>query len=95
MAGRDLSGRGERPSGDVGTIWLLGSVNQTAIDDWFREMLSHDLGKRIMLGSDQMRWPDTIGMAIHVIESVKLLTEQQRRDILSTTPHGSCAEECT
>ena len=77
-----LMGMYQRVYMDVGTIWLLGSVNQTAIDDWFREMLSHDLGKRIMFGSDQMRWPDTIGMAIHVIESVKLLTEQQRRDIL-------------
>jgi uncharacterized protein len=66
---------------DVGTIWLLGSFNRSAIDDWFREMFSHDLGKRIMFGSDQMQWPDAIGMAIEVIESVKFLTEEQRRDI--------------
>ena len=66
---------------DVGTIWLLGSFNRAAIDDWFREMLSHDLGKRIMFGTDQMQWPDAIGMAIEVIESVKFLTEEQRRDI--------------
>jgi len=67
---------------DVGTIWLMGSFNRSAIDDWFREMFSHDLGKRIMFGSDQMQWPDAIGMAIEVIESVKFLTEEQRRDIL-------------
>ena len=66
---------------DVGTIWLLGSLNRAAIDDWFREMLSHDLGKRIMFGTDQMQWPDTIGVAIEVIDSVKFLTEEQRRDI--------------
>ena len=66
---------------DVGTIWLLGSFNRAAIDDWFREMLSHGLGKRIMFGTDQMLWPDAIGMAIEVIESVKFLTEEQRRDI--------------
>ena len=66
---------------DVGTIWLLGSFNRAAIDDWFREMLSHDLGKRIMFGTDQMQWPDAIGMAIEVIDSVKFLTEEQRRDI--------------
>ena len=35
-----------------------------------------------MFGSDQMQWPDAIGMAIEVIESVKFLTEEQRRDIL-------------
>ena len=28
-----------------------------------------------------MQWPDAIGMAIEVIESVKFLTEEQRRDI--------------
>ena len=67
---------------DVGTIWLLGSFNRSAIDDWFREMFSHDLGKRIMFGTDQMAWPDAVGMAIEVIESVKFLTEEQRRDIL-------------
>ena len=66
---------------DVGAIWLLGPFNRAAIDDWFREMLSHDLGKRIMFGTDQMRWPDAIGMAIEVIESAKFLTEEQRRDI--------------
>ena len=65
---------------DVGTIWLLGSFNRAAIDDWFREMLSHNLGKRIMFGTDQMRWPEAIGMAIEAIESVKFLTEEQRRD---------------
>lgn len=66
---------------DVGTIWLLGSFNRAEIDDWFREMLSHDLRKRIMFGTDQMWWPDAIGMTIEVIESVKCLTEEQRRDI--------------
>jgi uncharacterized protein len=34
-----------------------------------------------MFGTDQMRWPDAIGVAIEVIESVKFLTEEQRRDI--------------
>ena len=34
---------------------------------WFREMLSHNLGKRIMFGTDQMRWPDAIGMAVEVM----------------------------
>ena len=66
---------------DVGTIWLVASFNRSVIDDWFREMFSNDLGKRIMFGTDQMRWPDAIGMAIEVIESVKFLTEEQRRDI--------------
>jgi hypothetical protein len=67
---------------DVGTIWLAASFNKEAIDEWFDEMLKNGLGKRIMFGTDQMRWPETIGMAIDVIESTTSLTEAQRRDIL-------------
>lgn len=36
---------------------------------------------RIMFGSDQMVWPDAIGLAIDAIESADFLTEQQKRDI--------------
>jgi predicted TIM-barrel fold metal-dependent hydrolase len=35
-----------------------------------------------MFGTDQMRWPETIGMAIDVIKSTPSLTDPQRRDIL-------------
>jgi hypothetical protein len=66
---------------DVGVIWIAASFNKAAIDDWFREMLANGLGQRILFGSDQMRWPDAIGMSIDVIESTKSLTEAQRRDI--------------
>jgi hypothetical protein len=66
---------------DVGTIWIGAASNRTMIDDWFREMIANGLGKRIMFGTDQMRWPEAIGMAIEVIESAKVLTEEQRRDI--------------
>jgi hypothetical protein len=67
---------------DVGTVWLAASFNKEAIDAWFREMLNNGLGKRIMFGTDQMRWPETIGMAIDVIKSTPSLTDPQRRDIL-------------
>jgi hypothetical protein len=59
---------------DVGTISLASSSNKEAIDDWFREILKNGLGERIMFGTDQMRWPETIGMAIGVIESTSSLT---------------------
>jgi hypothetical protein len=36
---------------DVGTIWIGASLSRSAIDDWFREMFSNGLGKRIMFGS--------------------------------------------
>ena len=37
--------------------------------------------KRLMFGSDQMVWPEGIGMAIEGIESAEFLTDEQRRDI--------------
>lgn len=39
------------------------------------------LGKRLMFGSDQMEWPEAIGMAIDGLESARFLTEEQKRDI--------------
>jgi predicted TIM-barrel fold metal-dependent hydrolase len=37
--------------------------------------------KRIMFGSDQMVWPEAIGLAIEGIESAEFLTAQQKADI--------------
>jgi hypothetical protein len=37
--------------------------------------------KRIMWGSDQMIWPQTIGVAIETIQTAPFLTEEQKRDI--------------
>jgi predicted TIM-barrel fold metal-dependent hydrolase len=38
--------------------------------------------KRVMFGSDQMNWPETIEYAIDSIESAPFLTPEQKRDIL-------------
>jgi predicted TIM-barrel fold metal-dependent hydrolase len=34
-----------------------------------------------MFGSDQMVWPEALGMAIEGIQSANFLTEEQKRDI--------------
>ena len=39
-------------------------------------------GDRIMFGSDQMVWPETIERGIVVIEEAPFLSEEQKRDIL-------------
>ena len=39
------------------------------------------LGQRLMFGSDQMLWPEAIGMAVEGIESASFLTPEQKRDI--------------
>ena len=35
-----------------------------------------------MFGSDQMAWPDAIGIAIEWIEPANFLSAEQRRDVL-------------
>jgi predicted TIM-barrel fold metal-dependent hydrolase len=66
--------------GDVSTIsWLL---PRSAFHQYLEGLVRAGLGKRIMFGSDQMRWPDRIGEGIRAIEEAPFLTAQQKRDIL-------------
>ena len=39
-------------------------------------------GDRVMFGSDQMVWPETIGRSIDIINGAPFLSEEQKRDIL-------------
>ncbi|HSQ32454.1 MAG TPA: amidohydrolase family protein [Gemmatimonadaceae bacterium] len=48
---------------------------------YLRELVRAGFADRIMFGSDQMTWPDAIGLAVGAIESAQFLTEQQKRDI--------------
>ena len=83
----------------VGLMWAHPQVYvDTGVIDWalprrefhsyLRRLVEAGFGKRIMFGSDQMVWPDAIGMAIEGIESAAFLTEEQKRDIL----YGNAAE---
>jgi predicted TIM-barrel fold metal-dependent hydrolase len=47
-----------------------------------RRLVDAGYGKRIMYGSDQMVWPQTIAVAIEAITEADYLTEEQKRDIL-------------
>lgn len=47
-----------------------------------KRLVEAGYGKRIMFGSDQMMWPQTIAMAVESIVGADFLTEQQKRDIL-------------
>ena len=49
---------------------------------YLRRIVEAGFGNRIMFGSDQMVWPETIRVAIESIESADFLSEQQKRDIL-------------
>lgn len=50
--------------------------------EFLRQMFANGFGKRIMFGTDQMRWPEAIGRAIEAVESADFLSHEQRRDIL-------------
>jgi uncharacterized protein len=49
---------------------------------YLRALVGAGFGKRILFGSDQMVWPQTIEIAIERIESAPFLTDSQKRDIL-------------
>ncbi|HEX6050784.1 MAG TPA: amidohydrolase family protein [Gemmatimonadaceae bacterium] len=64
---------------DVGAIsWTR---PRDAFHEYLRALVREGFGKRIMFGSDQMMWPEAIGMAIDGIESASFLTAEQKRDI--------------
>jgi uncharacterized protein len=65
---------------DVSTIsWVL---PRAAFYDYLQALVRAGLGKRVMFGSDQMRWPEKIGEAIEAIEQAPFLTKEQKRNIL-------------
>jgi predicted TIM-barrel fold metal-dependent hydrolase len=49
---------------------------------YLRRLVEAGFGQRILFGSDQMIWPETIRVAVDSIESADFLSEAQRRDIL-------------
>ena len=78
------------------TIGIVSVYPQVFIDtsaiDWLaspepflsylKELIKNGLGDRIMFGSDQMDWPEAIGIAVETIEKAAFLTAEQKRDIL-------------
>jgi predicted TIM-barrel fold metal-dependent hydrolase len=46
-----------------------------------KRLIDAGFAKRIMWGSDQMIWPETIRVAIETIQSADFLSGEQKRDI--------------
>lgn len=64
---------------DLSTItWV---IPRTAFHDYLKRLVRAGFSDRLMFGSDQMIWPETIGMAVEAIESAYFLSDQQKRDI--------------
>ena len=64
---------------DVGFIsW---GTPRAEFHTYLRRLVEAGFGKRVMFGSDQMIWPDTLRMAIEGVESATFLSAEQKRDI--------------
>jgi len=64
---------------DVGAIdWAL---PRREFHRYLRRIVEAGFGKRVLFGSDQMVWPDTLELAIQSIESADFLAQDQKRDI--------------
>ena len=64
---------------DLGVIdWV---IPREEFHNILQALMRAGFGKRLMFGSDQMVWPEAIGMAIEGIESAAFLSEEQKRDI--------------
>jgi predicted TIM-barrel fold metal-dependent hydrolase len=65
---------------DTGAIdW---AVPRPEFHRYLRRIVDSGFGKRVLFGSDQMVWPETIEIAIQSIETASFLTTAQKRDIL-------------
>lgn len=48
---------------------------------YLKRLIDAGFSKRIMYGSDQMEWPESIGVSIHTIQEASFLNREQKRDI--------------
>ena len=64
---------------DLATInWI---IPREEFHEYLHALIRAGFEERLMFGSDQMEWPEAIGMAIEGIESATFLSEKQKRDI--------------
>jgi uncharacterized protein len=64
---------------DVGIISY--GLPRAGFHDYLRRIVEAGFGKRVMFGSDQMVWPETLDIAIASIEQATFLSPEQKRDI--------------
>jgi hypothetical protein len=65
---------------DTGAIVYI--ERREAFYPYLKRLVDAGFGKRILFGSDQMVWPETIERSVRVIEEAPFLTAAQKRDIL-------------
>ncbi len=66
----------------VGVGVIVYTQPREAFYRYLKGIFDAGFGKRVMFGSDQMVWPETISRSIDVINDAPFLSEDQKRDIL-------------
>lgn len=66
----------------VDVAWIDWYIPREEFYTYLKRLVQAGFAQRIMFGSDQMQWPQSIGMGIERIESAPFLGESQKRDIL-------------
>ena len=66
----------------VGTGVIVHTQTRDSFYRYLKGIFDAGFGKRVMFGSDQMIWPETIERGIAVINEAPFLSEQQKRDVL-------------
>ena len=66
----------------VDTGVIVYTQPRAAFYRYLQALVDAGFGQRIMFGSDQMVWPETMERAIAVIREAPFLSEAQKRDIL-------------
>lgn len=66
----------------VGVGVIVYTQSRESFYRYLKGIIDAGFGKRVMFGSDQMVWPETIGRSIAVINEAPFLSEAQKRDIL-------------
>jgi uncharacterized protein len=64
---------------DVGVISY--ALPRAGFHDYLRRIVDAGFEKRVMFGSDQMVWPETVETAIQAVETAAFLSAGQKRDI--------------
>lgn len=64
---------------DMGAVSF--AMPEKAFHGWICDLVEYGFGNRLMFGSDQMVWPQTIEIAVERVKRTPCLTPQQKRDI--------------
>lgn len=67
---------------DISPYTWLDAGNAELLDRFLRLAKEQGALDRVMFGSDQMRWPEAIGMAVNRVKSIEYLSDQERAGIL-------------